>query len=65
MNMVQTMYSHACKCKNDTCFRIRGRGMRERSGGGCNSRMIHLIHGKNLYKCFNVPTPSTTTTTKK
>jgi hypothetical protein len=27
--------------------------------------MIHLIHGKNLYKCFNVPTPSTTTTTKK
>jgi hypothetical protein len=38
---------------------IRGQGMGKRSRGR-NSRMIYLTHGKNLCKCYNVPTPSTT-----
>jgi hypothetical protein len=61
VNMVQTMYTLVCKSKNDTCrncSRIWGGGMRERSGEG-NSRMIYLIHCKNLCKWYNVPTAST------
>jgi hypothetical protein len=33
--------------------------IKESGGGGVNSSMIYLIHGKNFYKCHNVPLPST------
>jgi hypothetical protein len=61
MNMVLTMYTQVCKCKNDvaTAPGIRREGVGERSGGG-NSSIIYLIHCKSLCKCYNVPTPSTT-----
>jgi hypothetical protein len=35
--MVQIMHTHVCKYKNDTCETvpgIRGRGMKENTGGG-------------------------------
>jgi hypothetical protein len=32
---------------------------------GVNSSMIYFIHCKNLCKCYNVPTPSTTIKKKK
>jgi hypothetical protein len=38
---------------------IRGGGMRDRRRVG-NSRMLYLIHFKNLCKCYNVPIPSIT-----
>jgi hypothetical protein len=42
---------------------IMGGGMKE-AVEGVNSSTIYLIHCKNLCKCYNVPTPSTTTTKK-
>jgi hypothetical protein len=32
---------------------------------GVKSRMMYLIHFKNIYKCHNVPPPSTTTIKKE
>jgi hypothetical protein len=61
MNLVQIMYIHVCKCKNDTgwnCSRNWGWGMKESSGGG-EFNMIYLIHCKNLCKCYSVPSPNT------
>jgi hypothetical protein len=64
MNMVQIMYTHVCKCKNDTCWncsRNRGQGWKKIvCVWGMNSSMIYLIYCKNLCKCYNVPSPSTT-----
>jgi hypothetical protein len=37
---------------------IRGGRVEKRSGGG-NSSMIYWIHCENLYKGYNVSTPST------
>jgi hypothetical protein len=57
MHMVQTMYTHVCKCKNDTVETVPGmvgEGIKE-NDGGVNSSMIYLIH----CKCISVPTPST------
>jgi hypothetical protein len=37
MNMVQIMYTHVCKCKNDTCWNCSRNwegGIKESSGGG-------------------------------
>jgi hypothetical protein len=61
MNMVQTMFTHECKFKKmipvETVPGILGwRAV----GGRGNSNMMYLIHCKNLCKCHNVPTPSTT-----
>jgi hypothetical protein len=45
MNMVPAMYTHVCKCKNDTCCNCSRNGKdggREVKGG--NSSMIYLIH---------------------
>jgi hypothetical protein len=36
-----------------------------REAEGKNSSMIYLVHCKNLCKCYNVPTPSTTIKKKK
>jgi hypothetical protein len=42
-------------------FQESGRGRIKESGeGGKFSSMIYLIHCNNLYKCHNVPLPSTT-----
>jgi hypothetical protein len=63
MNMVQIMYTHVCKCKNDTCWNNssnQGRGEWKKGVEGVNSHMMYLIHCKNLCKCYNVPSPSTT-----
>jgi hypothetical protein len=38
--------------------------MKESSEGG-NPSMIYLIHGRNLWTCYNVPPPSTAMTKKK
>jgi hypothetical protein len=60
MNIVQIMYTHVCKCKNDTCWNCcRNQGMGDGGEKG-NSSMIYLVYCKNLFKCYNVPTPSTT-----
>jgi hypothetical protein len=62
MKMMKIMYTHVCKYKNDTCWncsRNQGRGMKKSSGVG-NSSMTYLTHCKNLCKCYNVPSPSTT-----
>jgi hypothetical protein len=54
MNMVQTMYTHACKHKNNTCWNCSrnhdGGGRWNRTVEGVNSSMIYLIHCKNLCK---------------
>jgi hypothetical protein len=65
MSMVQTRCTHICKCKNDTCWNCSGNEGRrawEREVEGVNSSMIYLIHCKNICKCYNVFTPSTTKT---
>jgi hypothetical protein len=40
------------------------RGWRREVEGG-NSSLMYLIHCKNLCKCYNVPTPSTTKKNEK
>jgi hypothetical protein len=59
--MVQTMYTHVCKCKNYTCWNFQKSGEGE-WGREVKKRVIQVwyIFCKNLYKCHNVPTPSTT-----
>jgi hypothetical protein len=42
---------------------IRGEGVGD--SGWWDSSMIYLIHCKNLYKCCNVPPPSTTIKIRK
>jgi hypothetical protein len=56
------LYVNAKMIPVETVPGIRGGGRGESSGGG---NQVYLIHCKNLCKCYNVPTPSTTTTTKK
>jgi hypothetical protein len=51
------MYVNAEMIPVETVPVIRGRGMGERSGGG-NSRMIYLIHGKNLVDATMYPHPA-------
>jgi hypothetical protein len=59
------MCIQVCKCKNDTCWNYsRNRGGKEK-GEGVKSCMIHLIHCKNLCKCYNVPSTITTRKGKK
>jgi hypothetical protein len=62
MNMVQTMYIHVYKCRNDTCWTARKirEGCMSENSGRVNSSMIYLMHYKNLCKCYNVSRPSTT-----
>jgi hypothetical protein len=48
-NMIQTMYTHVCKCKNDM-----GQDIGKKRAGE-NSSVIYLILCKNLCKCNNVP----------
>jgi hypothetical protein len=39
---------------------VGGEGMKESSGvEGVDSSMMHLIHCKNFYKCYNAVSPST------
>jgi hypothetical protein len=61
------MYTHECKCKNDTCwncFRNWG-NKREEVKEGVNSSMMYLVHHKNFCKYSSVPPPSTTIIIKK
>jgi hypothetical protein len=61
--VVQIMYIHVNKCKNDTCWncsRNHGKGGWKRATEGANSSMIYLIHCKKLCKYSNVPPASTT-----
>jgi hypothetical protein len=53
------MYVNAKRKPVETVPGIRGEGMGERSGGGGFQYDV-LIRCKNLCKCYNVPTPSTT-----
>jgi hypothetical protein len=53
------MYVNAKVIPVETVLGIRRGGMKE-SSGRVNSSMTYLIHWKNLYKCYNVPTPNTT-----
>jgi hypothetical protein len=43
----------------ETLLGIGEGGDKRRVVDGVNSIMIYLIHCKNLYKCHNVPPPST------
>jgi hypothetical protein len=58
------MYVNAQMRPIETVPGIKGGGGR-REVEGMNSSMMYLIHFKNLYKCYNVPTPSTTIKKKK
>jgi hypothetical protein len=62
MNMVQIIYTHVSKCKNDTCWNFQELWIEEmkESSGMVNSSMVYLIHCKNLHKYSSVPPPSTT-----
>jgi hypothetical protein len=42
-----------------------GEGKIKESSEGVNSSMIYFAHYKNFYKWYNIPSSSTTTTTKK
>jgi hypothetical protein len=54
------MYVNAKTIPVETVLGIRG-GVWGREVEGGNLSMIHLIHCKNFYNFYNVPTPSTTT----
>jgi hypothetical protein len=61
--MVQIMYIHVYKCKNDNLLKLfqeSREGRRKRAVEEVNSNMIYLIHYKNSCKCYNVPPQSTT-----
>jgi hypothetical protein len=47
------------------CSRNWGGGNKGEQRRGVNSRMIYLVHCKNLCKCHNVPPPSTIIKGKK
>jgi hypothetical protein len=47
------MYANAKMMLVENVPGIRGRGIKE-SSGGVNSSVIYLIHCKNLCKCHNV-----------
>jgi hypothetical protein len=51
------MYVNAKRIPVETVPGIGEEGME--GSGEVNSSMIYLIHYKNLYKCYNVPPPST------
>jgi hypothetical protein len=53
LNMVQILYTHVCKCKNETCWNYSRNGRR-----GEKRKMV--TYCKNFCKCHNVPPPSTT-----
>jgi hypothetical protein len=68
VTMVQIVYTHECKRKKKYLlkqFQEWGMRGRKENGEGVNSSMKYLICCKNLYKCHNVPLPSTTIKKKK
>jgi hypothetical protein len=58
------MYVNAKMIPVETVPGIRGRGWGRKVKRG-NLNIIYLIHCKNLYKCYNIPIPSTTIKKKK
>jgi hypothetical protein len=63
VNMVQILYTHVSKWKNDPVETISGIGGEEgerRMVEAVNSCMIYVIYCKNFGKCHNVPLLSTT-----
>jgi hypothetical protein len=53
------MYENGKMRPVETVPGVWGRGIKE-NDGGVDSRMIYLIHCKNISKCHNVSPPSTT-----
>jgi hypothetical protein len=57
---VQKMCTHACKCKNDTCWKYSRNWGRGNKREWWNLSMIYLINCNNLCKSHNVLLPNTT-----
>jgi hypothetical protein len=66
--LCNTICTHVSKCKTETCWnhsRNQGGVGWRRMVEKMNLCMRYLMHGKNLCKCHNVPSPSTTIKGKK
>jgi hypothetical protein len=62
VDMVQMLYTHVCKWKNNIYWKYSrngGIGRWRRMLEWLNSSKINLIYYKNFCKCHNVPPPKT------